>query len=244
MLLLLIPTSQHRAPPAEPYYTTLRGCLWQGSGWGWLGYNKATSGLEIATCANQDPLAKAVSQGTDHWGDWLLAPAACYCVEARPTSFCPFCAAQQIALCPRVARCSCWSALHRVVWTVLHMWPYACYPLFQSPSAWLCSQGLVPLLGVDVWEVSRRLSALAATASLAIPSAADDPIDCGVDTTVADTKVHGYHNNVGSSSSTGVALELKQGPVILHFRNSQTPELAFLLVSMHVRACMCMCVCV
>lgn len=28
----------------------------QGSGWGWLGYNKSSSSLEIATCANQDPL--------------------------------------------------------------------------------------------------------------------------------------------------------------------------------------------
>jgi superoxide dismutase, Fe-Mn family len=28
----------------------------QGSGWGWLGYNPATSRLEVATCANQDPL--------------------------------------------------------------------------------------------------------------------------------------------------------------------------------------------
>lgn len=28
----------------------------QGSGWGWLGYNKARSRLEIATCGNQDPL--------------------------------------------------------------------------------------------------------------------------------------------------------------------------------------------
>ncbi|CAL8139306.1 unnamed protein product [Orchesella dallaii] len=28
----------------------------QGSGWGWLGYNKAAKRLEIATCANQDPL--------------------------------------------------------------------------------------------------------------------------------------------------------------------------------------------
>lgn len=27
-----------------------------GSGWCWLGYNRATDGLEIATCANQDPL--------------------------------------------------------------------------------------------------------------------------------------------------------------------------------------------
>lgn len=28
----------------------------QGSGWAWLGYNKATKALEIATCDNQDPL--------------------------------------------------------------------------------------------------------------------------------------------------------------------------------------------
>ena len=26
----------------------------QGSGWGWLGYNKATGRLQIATCANQE----------------------------------------------------------------------------------------------------------------------------------------------------------------------------------------------
>lgn len=28
----------------------------QGSGWGWLGYNKASGRIEVATCANQDPL--------------------------------------------------------------------------------------------------------------------------------------------------------------------------------------------
>ena len=28
----------------------------QGSGWGWLGFNKATQKLQIQTCANQDPL--------------------------------------------------------------------------------------------------------------------------------------------------------------------------------------------
>ncbi len=32
----------------------------QGSGWGWLGYNKGFKRLEIATCVNQDPLS---SQG-------------------------------------------------------------------------------------------------------------------------------------------------------------------------------------
>ncbi len=29
----------------------------QGSGWGWLGYNKETKKLSIAACANQDPLS-------------------------------------------------------------------------------------------------------------------------------------------------------------------------------------------
>ncbi len=29
----------------------------QGSGWGWLGYNKNMKELQIATCANQDPLS-------------------------------------------------------------------------------------------------------------------------------------------------------------------------------------------
>lgn len=29
----------------------------QGSGWGWLGYNKGQKRLEIATCGNQDPLS-------------------------------------------------------------------------------------------------------------------------------------------------------------------------------------------
>jgi len=28
----------------------------QGSGWGWLGYNKSAKRLQLATCSNQDPL--------------------------------------------------------------------------------------------------------------------------------------------------------------------------------------------
>lgn len=28
----------------------------QGSGWGWLGYNKTEKKLQISTCPNQDPL--------------------------------------------------------------------------------------------------------------------------------------------------------------------------------------------
>ncbi|KAG6897260.1 hypothetical protein C0992_003044 [Termitomyces sp. T32_za158] len=40
----------------------------QGSGWGWLGYNKTTKRLEIATTANQDPLLHLVPIiGVDIW---------------------------------------------------------------------------------------------------------------------------------------------------------------------------------
>lgn len=40
----------------------------QGSGWGWLGYNKGTGELEIATTANQDPLLSLVPLvGIDAW---------------------------------------------------------------------------------------------------------------------------------------------------------------------------------
>jgi len=40
----------------------------QGSGWGWLGYNKQTKKLEIVTTANQDPLISHVPIiGIDIW---------------------------------------------------------------------------------------------------------------------------------------------------------------------------------
>ncbi|KNC99586.1 uncharacterized protein SPPG_04974 [Spizellomyces punctatus DAOM BR117] len=40
----------------------------QGSGWGWLGFNKATKRLEIATTPNQDPLTTLVPLlGVDVW---------------------------------------------------------------------------------------------------------------------------------------------------------------------------------
>lgn len=43
----------------------------QGSGWGWLGYNKKTGGLDIAACANQDPLEATTGMvplfGIDVW---------------------------------------------------------------------------------------------------------------------------------------------------------------------------------
>ncbi|PIS02497.1 MAG: superoxide dismutase [Chlamydiae bacterium CG10_big_fil_rev_8_21_14_0_10_42_34] len=42
----------------------------QGSGWGWLGYSKANKRLEIAICANQDPLSTkglVPLMGVDVW---------------------------------------------------------------------------------------------------------------------------------------------------------------------------------
>merc|ERR1712133_333317 len=43
----------------------------QGSGWGWLGYNKAEKKLQIAACANQDPLEASTGLvplfGIDVW---------------------------------------------------------------------------------------------------------------------------------------------------------------------------------
>ena len=36
----------------------------QGSGWGWLGYNKQAKHLQLAACANQDPLE--ATTGEDH----------------------------------------------------------------------------------------------------------------------------------------------------------------------------------
>lgn len=42
----------------------------QGSGWGWLGYNKTQKKLEITTCANQDPLSTSglvPIMGLDVW---------------------------------------------------------------------------------------------------------------------------------------------------------------------------------
>jgi len=43
----------------------------QGSGWGWLGYNKTSKRLEIAVCPNQDPLESTTGLvplfGIDVW---------------------------------------------------------------------------------------------------------------------------------------------------------------------------------
>lgn len=43
----------------------------QGSGWGWLGWNKTTKQLELATCQNQDPLQATTGLvpifGVDVW---------------------------------------------------------------------------------------------------------------------------------------------------------------------------------
>jgi superoxide dismutase len=42
--------------PPPPLKNVKNVCSLQGSGWGWLGYNKAAGKLQIAACPNQDPL--------------------------------------------------------------------------------------------------------------------------------------------------------------------------------------------
>lgn len=48
----------------------------QGSGWGWLGYNKATKKLEIVTTPNQDPLLCEYNIQTDFLVESLKILAA------------------------------------------------------------------------------------------------------------------------------------------------------------------------
>lgn len=69
----------------------------QGSGWGWLGYNKTTHRLEIATCPNQDPLQATTGLipifGIDVWevgySIFLLSILKVYSSEFCPlTSSC------------------------------------------------------------------------------------------------------------------------------------------------------------
>lgn len=49
----------------------------QGSGWGWLGYNKASQRLEVVTTANQDPLLSASNQGRTVDEPALIHVSAC-----------------------------------------------------------------------------------------------------------------------------------------------------------------------
>ena len=98
----------------------------QGSGWGWLGYNSASKGLEIVTCANQDPLAAKV--------------CACVFVFVR--------------VCGLLWRAGAGVAQNSAVAVPLTH-PHRVPVGSTGPSArpWLPpTQGLVPLLGVDVWE--------------------------------------------------------------------------------------------
>jgi superoxide dismutase len=105
----------------------------QGSGWGWLGYNKATRGLEIATCANQDPLAKTVrppargggrrerERGMSSRGRGARSRRCSQGADVQPPAEAP---------------------------------PGCSRPRPPVGAARSALQGLVPLLGVDVWEVS------------------------------------------------------------------------------------------
>lgn len=44
----------------------------QGSGWGWLGYNKKTKKVQIATCFNQDPLEATTGREMFRFRLWSL----------------------------------------------------------------------------------------------------------------------------------------------------------------------------
>lgn len=72
----------------------------QGSGWGWLGFDKESGKLRIAACANQDPL-----QGTT--GQLKILS---------------------------IVKWHVWNRTTKVI--VSCLWP----------------SGLIPLLGIDVWE--------------------------------------------------------------------------------------------
>lgn len=46
----------------------------QGSGWGWLGYDKAAHSLRVVTCANQDPLLATTGETQLHMFIYLFVP--------------------------------------------------------------------------------------------------------------------------------------------------------------------------
>ena len=71
MYVMLLPIDRHLMPSGELMaavqrdfgsFQTLKEKMSaatvavQGSGWGWLGYDKESGRLRVAACANQDPL--------------------------------------------------------------------------------------------------------------------------------------------------------------------------------------------
>lgn len=74
----------------------------QGSGWGWLGYDKESGRLRIAACANQDPL-----QGT--------------------------------------------TGLFKMALKLIR-WDHPLLVFYCHVHVFFTTVGLIPLLGIDVWE--------------------------------------------------------------------------------------------
>lgn len=115
MIILLAHARAARYPPASSQTDRLRRChtpltasssslllllllLLQGSGWVWLGWNKAASRLDVQACANQDPLSTTglvPLLGIDVWEHAYYLQYKCVSLPPRP---CP-CRAQLLPQC-------------------------------------------------------------------------------------------------------------------------------------------------
>lgn len=56
----------------------------QGSGWGWLGYNRKNGQLQIATCANQDPLEASTGNKLSQFTNLIDFNSTLFCLGLVP----------------------------------------------------------------------------------------------------------------------------------------------------------------
>jgi len=124
--VLLVLALEFKPNPTEPL--KINPPPVQGSGWGWLAYNKASGGLDIVTTANQDPCSTTVwaCMGDVDRGMWRAEQAG-VCTP----SLAPWVLAK-------------WCLLRLLLATSTSDLPCSLLPAFL--------QGTTPLLGIDVWE--------------------------------------------------------------------------------------------